>query len=578
MSEWADKHRKLSREASAEPGQWRTSRAPYFREPMDSCKNPHYQKIIIKSASQLGKSELILNLLGYYTHTDPAPMLLIQPTVEMAESFSKDRLAPMIRDTPILNTLFSDSKSRNSGNTIRQKTFPGGHCTLIGANSPSNLAMRPIRMLLCDEINRYPASAGTEGNPVKLAEKRTTTFHNRLVILVSTPTDKGSCAISNNYELSSQGEYCLLCPSCDSPNYIDRKILVIDHDTMNIQAACRSCGSVHGEQEWKKREGIYVHKNPDNKVRGFLINAYASLFNTWDNIEREFLESKKNPEDLKVFVNTVLAEEWEEPGEKADPQALLNRREHYENPPEDCLVITCAVDTQDNRLEYEVVGWGEGFESWSMEYGVILGDPGKKEVWKQLKDFFDTKRWKHASGHSMRIVAMTIDLGGHHTQMVYEFCDSMQPERVWPVRGVGGWGLPLTKQGRSKIKRSDKKVTFYNVAVDQAKLWIERRLKQKEPGPGYCHFNFKFNDELYFDGLTSEKLTTTYKRSYPVKVWQLEKGRRNEPLDLRVYNYAAVRLLNPVWSALKLNFKKEYEAPLVKKKKRRTGVISKGID
>ncbi len=576
VSEWADKHRVLSREASAEPGKWETARAPYFREPMDACKNPYYKRICVKSASQMGKTELLLNIISYYIHTDPSPILLLQPTVEMSEAFSKDRIAPLIRDTKILSDLMADSKSRDSSNTIRHKTFPGGHLSLIGANAPASLAMRPIRILLCDEINRYPASAGTEGNPVKLAEKRTTTFHNSLVVLVSTPTEKGASQISSEYEVSSKGEYSLLCPSCDHPNLITRKSLVINHDPVDIKAACENCGAIHKEIEWKSREGIYVHKDPDNNFRGFFINGYASLFNTWNEIEKEFLVAKDNPEDLKVFVNTVLAEEWEEQGDRVSPLSLIDRREHYDDPPERCLVLTMAVDTQDDRLEYEVCGWGQGFESWSLEYGVFRGDPGKKDVWNQLKSYFDNKTWKHASGHEMTIVAMTIDSGGHHTQEVYEFCDSMSPQRVWAIKGQAGWGRPLIKEGRTQIKRSkNKKFKIYNIAIDQAKLWIERRLKQSEPGEGYCHFNFKYNDEVYFEGLTSEKLTTSYVRSYPVKKWVLEKGKKNEPLDLRVYNYAAIRMLNPVFPAIKNNFKNK--KLITSKKKRKRGTLSKGI-
>jgi len=580
VSEWADTYRVLSREASAEAGLWRTSRAPYFREIMNACKNPEYKRVVVKSASQVGKTELLLNIIGYYAHTDPGPMLLVQPTESMAEAFSKDRLSTMIRDTKVLRDIFSSAKSRTANNTILHKTFAGGHVSLIGSNSPASLASRPIRILLCDEINRYNESAGTEGDPVDLAEARTTTFHNKLIFLVSTPTDKHICQITDHYEKTSMGKYCMLCPSCDYPNWVCRDTLVIDG--LNIRATCTECGSIHTEQEWKSREGVYIHENPDNPDRGFWLNGYASNFVTWSEIEQKFLKAKGNAEKLKVFKNTVEAEVWEEAGERADPHTLLARRENYEEVPQSALALTMAVDVQDNRLEYEVVAWGEGLESWSMAYGVILGDPSREQVWKDLKDYFLNNTFMHQSGHRMRASCMAIDLGGHHTQQVYDFAEKMRPERVWPVRGVGGWGLPLIKQGTSKNKRTGKKVSLWNIAVDQAKIWLERRLKQTEPGAGYCHFNFK-NDELYFEGLTAEKLVNSKnKAGFPVKKWVLEPGKRNEPLDIRVYNYAAITMLNPVWPKLKKVYERnadESSPPIgeVKRKKRKRGTISKGI-
>lgn len=580
VSDWADTYRVLSREASAEAGLWRTSRAPYFREPMDACKNPRYQRIVVKSASQMGKSELLLNIIGYYSHTDPSPMLLIQPTEAMAEAFSKDRLAPMIRDTKVLSDVFSTAKSRSTNNTILHKSFAGGHLTLIGSNSPSNLAMRPIRILLADEICRYPASAGTEGNPVDLAEQRTTTFHNRLIFLVSTPTEKYLCQITDAYEKTSMGKYSMPCPSCDHYNFVTRSQIVVDSEPLRVRVACSECGSIHTEREWKSKEGAYIHEQPDNPDRGFWLNAYASNFITWEEIEKKHEKAKDSPEKMQVFTNTVLAEVWDEIGERANPMRLLDRRENYEEIPQDCLILTLAVDVQDNRLEYEVCGWGDELESWSIEYGILLGDPADKKVWGQLKDIFNNKKFKHQSGAEMGIIAMVIDLGGHHTQTVYDFCESMKPERVWPIRGVGGWGLPLIKEGTTKNKRTGKKVKLWNIAVDQAKIWLDRRLRQEEPGPGYCHFNFKFNDELYFEGLTAEKLVNSKdKRGFPTKKWVLEPGKRNEPLDLRVYNYACVKMLNPVWDKLKRAYTNGSVKPITKSasKRRRRGVLSKGI-
>lgn len=584
ISEWADKYRRLSSEASAEPGKWRTSRAPYMREIMDCIKSPEVKKVIIKSPSQVGKTEYLLNLIGYYSDNEPSPMMLVQPTVEMAESFSKDRLAPMIRDTPVLNKLFSENRLRSDGNTLRHKTFPGGHISLIGANSPSNLAMRPIRVLLCDEINRYPQSAGKEGDPVKLAEKRTTTFWNKKVVLVSTPTDKGSCAITRHYEGTSQGFYCHKCPSCGEYSKINRKNIVVEKDEDDritlVKAACRSCGEIHPELKWKKRPGKYIHKYPDNPVRGFWLNAYSSTFVSWVDIEEEFAESCKNTEDLKVFINTMLAEEWEERGESVEVDDLLARRESYTEVPEQAALLTCAVDTQNDRLELEVVAWGEGDESWQIDYRVLYGDPSKKDIWDQLGYFIESKKYPSQLGVDFGITATVVDLQGHHTQMVYQFCENMKPLKVWPIRGVSGTNIQLIKKGKSKLGKTGKPVDLYNIAVDQAKTWVYRRLKQKEQGAGFCHFPMSAN-ETYFKGLTAESLVTRTKNGRPVTEWVLGTHKRNEPLDLRVYNYACVRMLNPVYTALKTRIQDrvEFGKPVQRKKRRRkVGILSKGID
>lgn len=181
LSQWADRYRMLSAESSAEPGRWHTDKAPYQREIMDAIGDAHIRRVVIMCAAQLGKTELLLNILGYFMAYAPAPILVMQPTLDMGQTFSKDRLAPMIRDTPVLRGLV-DVKSRYAGNTILKKNFPGGHITIVGANSATGLASRPIKVLLADEVDRYPGSAGTEGDPLSLAQKRQTTFWDKKTV------------------------------------------------------------------------------------------------------------------------------------------------------------------------------------------------------------------------------------------------------------------------------------------------------------------------------------------------------------------------------------------------------------
>lgn len=272
VSQWADKYRRLSSESSAEPGRWRTSKAPYQREIMDAVCDMRVQKVVIMSAAQIGKTDaLILNPIGYYMHYDPSPIMVMQPTIQMAETFSKDRLSPMLRDTPVLRDKVND-KSRNSGNTILQKIFPGGHVTMVGANSPSSLASRPIRILLADEIDRYPATAGNEGDPLLLAGKRLATFWNKKEVCVSTPTNKETSRIAVEFEHSTQEEWNVPCPACGAFTPLLWANIVFDRDKLDeIGCTCPACGVVSSETEWKEQyiNGKFVAAHPERKVRGF---------------------------------------------------------------------------------------------------------------------------------------------------------------------------------------------------------------------------------------------------------------------------------------------------------------------
>lgn len=378
ISEWADRFRQMSPEASAGTGRWHTDNAPYQREIMDAIGNPHVRMVVFKSSSQVGKTEVLLNVLGYYIDYNPAPILVLQPTVEMGQTFSKDRLAPMIRDTAVLRKKM-DAKSRFSGNTIMQKTFPGGHVTIVGANSPAGLASRPIKIVLADEVDRYPVSAGTEGDPLNLAQTRQTTFWDKKTVLVSTPTIKGSSRIEKSWLESTMEEWTVPCPECGEYQPMVWANVVFDRERWprgGVQYRCESCGCIAGEYRWKAqgRKGRYAALHPEREVRGFHLNVLASSFCAWAGIVTEFLSAKEaldhgNPELMKVWVNTKLGETWEERGETADDMALLARREMYTaTVPAQVLVLTCGIDVQDDRFELELVGWGVGKESWGIRY------------------------------------------------------------------------------------------------------------------------------------------------------------------------------------------------------------------
>lgn len=549
-SEWADGSRYLSSEASAEPGRWRTDRAPYQRDIMDACSDPTVEDVVWMSSAQVGKTEVVNNIVGYHVDQDPSPILVLQPTQQMGEAWSKDRLAPMLRDTPALHGKVKDPRARDSGNTLLHKSFPGGHITISGANSAASLASRPIRVVLCDEVDRYPASAGTEGDPVGLAEKRTATFWNRKKIKVSTPTIKGASRIEAAFLASDQRFFYVPCPHCDHRQRLRWGHLKWENgDARTAAYCCEGCGTLI-EERFKPamlNAGEWRAHNTAARTVGFHLNALYSPWARWAELVAEWLEAQGNPERLKVFVNTVLGETWEEEGEKLDEDTLATRRETYAAPvPMGAGLLTAAVDTQGDRLELKVKGWGKGEESWLVHFEQLWGDPAGDEVWTQLEALL-VREWKHEGGAPLRIAACCIDSGGHHTEAVYRFVKPRQPRRVWATKGMSMPGRPLVGRPSKANKHG---VKLLPIGTDTAKDVVFARLRINTPGPGYMHFPASC-DEEYFRQLTAERVMTRFVKGRPVRRYEKPAHRRNEALDLEVMNLAAlISLGTPVIEAL----------------------------
>jgi len=542
VSEWADTERKLSPEASAEPGQWTTTRAEYQRGIMDAFSDPTIETIVVMSSAQVGKTEILNNLVGFHVGQDPAPMLVVQPTLDMAQTWSKDRLAPMLRDTPALSNLVSDPRSRDSGNTTLHKIFPGGHITACGANSPSSLASRPVRVVLCDEVDRYPVSAGAEGDPVSLARKRASTFWNRRIGLFSTPTLKGNSRIETAFEESDKRFYFVPCAHCGHEQTLKWAQVRWDEGQPETAAyMCEDCGVL-----WTDAERVRAIKNghwqataESKRVAGFHLSGLYSPWTPLESAVLDFLEAKKQPATLRVFVNTYLGETWEDQGERVDDYAVAERREDFgEQLPREILVLTAGVDVQDDRLEIEIVGWGKDEESWSLDYKTIYGDPSSPAVWQDLDSAF-AQEFEREDGKILHVRAACIDSGGHHTNSVYTYVRPREGKRIFAIKGVGGEGKPLVgKPGRNNIG----KIRLFPIGVDTAKDLLYSRLKISEPGPGYLHFPLKRSDE-YFRQLTAEKIVIRYHKGFARREW-VKMRPRNEALDVRVYAMAALGILN----------------------------------
>ena len=500
---------------------------------------------------------MLLNALGYFVDYDPSPMLFLQPTIEMAEAFSKDRLAPMVRDTPALVDRIAGPKSRATGNTLLHKSFPGGHITMAGANSPASLASRPVRILYCDEVDRYPASAGTEGDPVNLAKKRTTTFWNRKTILTSTPTIQGASRIADFYNGSDQRRFFVPCPHCGEHivfRFGDREtnygVKWPEGRPDLAYYLCEHCASPINEAEkvGMVRRGEWRATAPFVGIAGFHINEIYSPWVSMAETVTNFLEAKKLPETLKTWVNTAMGEVWEEKGEAIEDGELMKRREHYgPDIPMEASTLTAGVDTQDDRFEIEVVAWGKNHESWSIEYHVIHGDPAKPEIWSDL-DSYLASHFRHANGRDLRISAACIDSGGHHTQAVYRYAQKRYGRRIFATKGVGGAGKLFVP--RTASKRNAQNAPVFMLGVDTGKEMLYSRLKIKEHGAGYCHFPEHY-DESYFSMLTSEKVITSFTNGVRKRAWvKKSPNLRNEALDCRILAMAALEIVNPNMSRM----------------------------
>ncbi|MCM3567862.1 phage terminase large subunit family protein [Neobacillus mesonae] len=579
VSEWADRYRVLTSETSAEPGPWRTERAPYMRAIMDSVADKETEEVAIMASAQVGKTEFMLNMVGFHIDYDPCPIMFMLPNKNLIDYFSKKRLSTMIDVSPTLRSKVSEAKSRDSGNTIDEKSFPGGYIAIVGANAPASLSSRPIRIVLCDEVDRYPVSAGTEGDPISLALKRTTTFrHNRKHVFVSTPLIKETSRIEQLYNDSTMEEWCLPCPNCGEMQPIKWEKIKFAYEKSDsgqfqikkVGHRCSSCGFLYPEKEWKKGKGQWVAQKEHSSRRGFHLNQLVSPWSSWEEIVQSFLIAKhEGREKLKVWTNTVLGQSWEEEGEQMDEEELFNRREGYPAPvPDGVKILTAAVDTQDDRFEIEIVGWGAGKESWGIEYHQLYGDLRQPKIWRELDEYL-SRTWSKQDGSLYGIACTCIDSGGHFTQEVYRFTAPRESRRIYAIKGQGAQNneyVPLIN-GYSRTKRE--KALLISLGVSEGKAKVMSSLKIREIGPGFCHFPLEYNQK-YFEGLTAEKIQTKYSQGVAYRVWKKIRD-RNEPLDLRVYNTAALEILNP-------NLDKEYSSSTNKRrKKRRPGVVSKGV-
>lgn len=567
VSEWADRYRVLSGKASAYRGRWRTSRTPYLREIMD-CLSPHsaIEKVVLMKGGQLGGTEALLNWLGSIVHSTPGPVLYVLPTVDVAKRVSKSRIAPMIEETPALRGLVSEARSRDSGNTVLVKEFPGGTMILTGANSAAGLSSMPIRFLELDEVDRFPGEIEGEGDPIALAEERTATFFNRKVALISTPTVRGVSRIEKEFLASDRRRYFVPCPECGRFDFLtwsgagdflsneDPGHFRIEWDEDKPETArvvCPGCDARIPERaktgmleagEWRP-----TAEGPP-RVAGFSLSGlYSPLgWRSWAARARLFLEVKDDPVRLRSFVNMALGETFEEKGDSVAPRGILARGENYDDKvPTGVGLLVASADVQNDRIEVKVKGFGAGEESWLLEYETIWGDPGKDSIWMEL-DAFLLRRRTHENGRELGIDVAVVDSGGAQAERVYRFCGPRTRRRVFPIKGSSTPAQPIV--ARSSVRNYGAKL--FLLGVDTAKELVYSRLAiapPKIPGtstPGLMHFPSWISEEPeYAAQLTAEKAVRRWvKGRGSVREW-IKLRERNEALDLEVYALAALYIL-----------------------------------
>jgi phage terminase large subunit GpA-like protein len=554
VSEWADEHRFLSQRASAEPGRWRTSRTPYLKQIMDDLSATSIvEKIVFVAGAQVGKTEAGNNWIGYVMDVAPGPMLAVQPTVDIAKRFSKQRLQPLIDESPRLREKVRPARERDSGNTLTSKEFVGGLLLLAGANSSAGLRSMPIRNLFLDEVDAYPGDVDGEGDPVSLAEARTRTFARRKMLLTSTPTLAGTSRIWREWESSNQQRFQVPCPECGGLQPITWPQIRWDSDDLDQPPVliCSHCGVGIEERHKTKMlsNGAWIPENPESKIHGYhLSSLYSPLgWFSWTDARAMWLRAQGNQEAMRVFVNTVLGECWAERGDAPDWEDLYNRREDYAigTPPVKIAFLTCGVDVQQDRIELEVKGWGPNLENWSIDYQIIPGDTAGDEVWELLTQAIRNE-YVAEDGLILPIRMTAVD-SGYRTQEVYRWAKSQSSLRVMVVKGRDNQATILSTPSTAEVTIRGKKlrggIKVWPVGVSLAKSELYGWLRRKQPTDlsegyphGWCHFP-QYAEE-YFRQLTAEQMVTRIVRGYQRYQWEKTRD-RNEALDTSIYNRAA---------------------------------------
>lgn len=586
-SKWAEKNIKIP-VGNAIPGPINFDNAPYQRGMIDAIKEYGVRRITYMTGAQLGKTTIQQCATGYFIAHEPKSQIFVQPTQGDVQTFLETKLRPMIEANKSIAEKMAKPRSRDGVNNSRMISYVGGWLMFSWAGSPKTLRSRSAPITHADEIDGMEATA--EGDPIELLAQRSATFGDQaLRTESSTPTIAGASRVENAFKQGDMRRYYVPCPHCDEAQFLrwenvtwqGRKSTNIQdakedldqqHEVETASYRCECCG-----EPWSDGERIAAIRNAEKLGHGwkaekpfkghvsFHAPEMLSTFRKMRDIVQSYLD-KLALDDLQVFVNVSLGETYEENGDKADPEVLQLRAEEYPTQiPNAGVYLTCGIDMQMDRLELEIVAWGVGEESWSIDYRVLWGDPLGDEVWEELDDILEDT-YMHESGAQLSISAACLDTGGTagYTQRAYEYVKSRRNRKVFAIKGRAGWGMPIVQSPQRKQSGKDKrKIDLFIVGTDEAKLTVMRRLDLEKKGPGYCHFPHDREMEWYRQ-LTAEKLIIRYVKGQPIREWHKPDRARNEALDCRVYALAALKIMQPNLKRVSERVSIAIDAPQIK--------------
>ena len=584
LSEWSDRYRHLSNESSAEPGPFETDRLPYQRWVQDLFTNDLVKEIVAAKSAQVGLSAAFSeNAPGYTMHHDPSGYLVLWPTEKMLRNWSTKKLAPMLRDSPVLAALFPDTGARSSNNSLTSKLFDRGYLAGLSARSSADVRGLSARRATCEEIDEYVANLNKQGDVIELVRRRIQTFWNSKLILISTPTLKGYSRIWKELEQSTWHEFHVPCPLC---GHFQTLRLIDDQDMGHVEpgkyrllyerdaagqlipGTCRyACEACKGEftqrhQMQMLRAGAAAQDNGGGWIAryperwphkvGVHVNTLYSPLVEWDEIARSWIRGISSPDEMQGFWNTMLGLPYEETSERINAHFLKKRAIAFPDDPTDekkVLVprgvglLTGFVDVQGNSVHLFVWGWGAEERSWVIDWHIVEGDPGLADTWRRLDERM-LRGWQHEDGATMQLACTLVD-AGYQTDAVWRFCEARKDRRVFATVGRDGRGRKLIEAPSPEKWRKARNTRrpMHIIGSDAGKDLLASRLKLTDAAkPGYIHFHNKL-DPVFFDQITAERLMTRYRNRRPVRIWWLPPGLANEALDGAVGNMAALAYL-----------------------------------
>ncbi|WP_270944388.1 phage terminase large subunit family protein [Vibrio parahaemolyticus] len=600
--EWADEHFFLSAESSYLEGRWETL---HFQVAiLNSMGNDEIRVVNLMKSARVGYSQMLKAALAYMLEHKKRNQLLFQPTDAAATGFMKAHIESMIRDVPVVKALAPWYGKKHRDNTLDTKKFSNRRqLWCLGGTAAKNYREKSVDTVVYDELAAFPADVEKEGAPTFLGDRRLEGSVFGKSIRGSTPKNKHECQIERACKESGiMLRYEIPCPHCGEYQYLqwggpdaDFGMKFDKSEPSSVSYLCPHCAALGTYAEWMPQQykGVWRDRLSDLATKdgmewttidgkpvdapefvSFHIWSAYSPFTDWRRLVQDWLKAKDDVGKLKTFVNTILGETWEEQGEKLDSDELYRRRENYlSDVPAGGVVLTCAVDVQDDRLECEVKAWGKGDESWAVDFKIIYGDLAKPQIWEELDQFL-SQNYQHESGNKLHIACTCIDSGGHFTQEVYKFVKSRESRRVFAIKGVGGVGRPIVSRPSTSNKA---KIKLFAVGTDTCKELVMARLQILDRGFGYYHYPIDNRfDEEFFKQLTAEERRTRYHKGHAILEW-VKVRKRNEAFDLEVYNLAAREILNPNYDALALHLQEVEDAEDKPKTKPRRRFKMKGF-